>query len=109
MIDVFQAVGDPTRRRLLERLRRRGGQSLSELTEGLPMSRQAVTKHLDLLEEAKLVRRRTEGRRRVHELRAEPLKAVDDWLAPFEAAWDERLDRLRKHLEDDGEEPRRVD
>ena len=98
MIDVFHAVGDPTRRELLERLRRDGPQSLSELARGLPMTRQAVTKHLDLLEEAELVRRRVEGRRRMHELRGAPLRALDDWLAPFEAEWDERLGRLRAHL-----------
>ena len=99
MIDVFHAVADPTRRALLERLRRSGGQSVSELAEGLPMSRQAVTKHLDVLEAAALVRRRTVGRERIHDLRGTPLKDLDDWLAPFEAEWDERLGRLRSHLD----------
>jgi DNA-binding transcriptional ArsR family regulator len=102
MINVFHAVGDPTRRELLERLRRGGAQSLSELASGFPMSRQAVTKHLDLLEEAELVSRRTEGRQRIHELRGEPLKELSDWLAPFEAEWDRRLARLRTHLEEGG-------
>ncbi len=65
------------------------------------MSRQAVTKHLDLLAEVGLIEKRVEGRERLHELRAEPLREVDDWLAPYSAAWDERLERLRAHVESD--------
>lgn len=99
MIDVFHAVGDATRRELLGRLRREGPCSVTELAEPLPMTRQAVTKHLDALERAGLVERRVEGRERIHVLRSEPLKEVSDWLAPYEAAWDERLARLREHLE----------
>lgn len=93
----FQALADPTRRGLLERLRREGALSLSELADPLPMSRQAVTKHLDILQGAGLVAMRTEGRERVHELRAGPLVEVRDWLAPYEKAWDQRLQRLDEH------------
>ncbi len=63
------------------------------------MSRQAVTKHLDVLESAGLVRRFSRGRERMHRLDRDPLRRVDDWLAPYEAEWDERLDRLKRHLE----------
>ena len=98
MADVFFALGDDTRRVLLDRLRGGGQQSLTELATGLPMSRQAVTKHLDVLEAAGLVRRFARGRERVHQLDRAPLKRVDDWLAPYEAEWDERLDRLKRHL-----------
>lgn len=101
MNDVFTAVGDPTRRALLGRLRAGGAQSLSELADGFPMSRQAVTKHLDLLERAGLVERHVRGRERVHVLRGEALREVRDWLAPYEAEWDERLERLRRHVESD--------
>ena len=102
MLDVFAAVADPTRRWILERLRAEGALSVSSLAESLPISRQAVTKHLDVLEHAGLVRKRVQGRERLHELEAEPLSEVDDWLAPYAAAWDERLERLRIHLDGDG-------
>lgn len=101
MSDVFGAVADPTRREILERLRREGPLTVKQLSEPLPMSRQAVTKHLDVLEEASLIRRVVRGRERYHELRATPLEAIDAWLAPYAAAWDERLARLRQHLEED--------
>ena len=87
MPDLFHALGDPTRRALLDRLRRDGALSLTELARPLPMSRQAVTKHLDTLGAAGLVSTRTEGRERVHELDAGPLSEVRDWLAPYEAVW----------------------
>ena len=95
---VFAAVADPTRRVLLERLRSGDGLSLGELAADLPMTRQAVTKHLDVLRDAGLVRIRRSGRERIHELDPEPLRAVDDWLAPYAAAWDDRLAALRHHL-----------
>jgi DNA-binding transcriptional ArsR family regulator len=95
---VFVAVADPTRRLLIERLRRDGPSSITELTTGLTITRQAVTKHLDALRAAGLVRARREGRNRVHELDAEPLREVDDWLRPYAEAWDARLTALRRHL-----------
>ena len=103
MSDVFAAVGDPTRRELLERLRTGGRLSVGALAAPLPMSRQAVTKHLDVLEEAGLIERQVRGRERLHVLSATPLRELNDWLAPYEAEWDDRLARLRSHLEgDDG-------
>ena len=98
---VLAAVADPTRRQLLERLRAGGSLSIADLADGLPMSRQAVTKHLDALRVAGLVRVRREGRERRHELDAEPLRDVDDWLRPYAEAWDRRLDALRQHLGED--------
>ena len=103
MLDVFAAVADPTRRSILGRLRGEGALSVSSLASVLPISRQAVTKHLDVLEEAGLIRKRVQGRERLHELEAEPLREVGDWLAPYAAAWDERLERLRIHLDGDGD------
>jgi DNA-binding transcriptional ArsR family regulator len=98
---VFAAVADPTRRLLLERLRTGGALSISELGGGLPMSRQAVTKHLDALRAAGLVRVSRAGRERLHELEARPLQEVEAWLAPYAAAWDRRLASLREHLGED--------
>ncbi len=101
MITPFHAVADPTRREILERLRTTGPLSLSEVTSGLPMSRQAVTKHLDALASAGLVQIRRVGRERRHELDPEPLRELHEWLAPYEAEWDRRLDRLEEHLRKD--------
>jgi DNA-binding transcriptional ArsR family regulator len=98
---VFEAVADPTRRVLLERLRARGPASITALSDGLPMSRQAVTKHLDALRLTGLVRVRRHGRERLHELDPQPLREVDDWLRPYAEAWDRRLDALRRHLGED--------
>ena len=95
---LFDAIADPTRRALLDRLRAGGAQSVTALAEGLPMTRQAVTKHLDALAGARLVRIRRVGRERLHELDPQPLREVDDWLRPYAEAWDRRLDALRKHL-----------
>lgn len=101
METVFEVVADSTRRAILDRLRTSGPLSVRQVGEPLPMSRQAVTKHLDALARAGLVRVRREGRERLHELDPEPLRELDDWLAPYAAAWDERLARLRDHLEEE--------
>jgi DNA-binding transcriptional ArsR family regulator len=98
---VFAAVADPTRRLLMERMRGSAGHSIADLAAGLPITRQAVTKHLDALTSAGLVRVRREGRERLHELDAAPLQEVDDWLRPYAEAWDRRLERLRQHLGED--------
>ncbi len=99
MFDVFSAVADPTRRLILERLRSDGPQSVGQLSAPLPMSRQAVTKHLNMLTEAGLIAQEWRGRERFHRLRAKPLRKVEDWLAPYAAAWDRRLARLEQHLD----------
>jgi DNA-binding transcriptional ArsR family regulator len=95
---VFEAVADPTRRLLIERLRTDGPASITELSAGLPITRQAVTKHLDALGAAGLVRTHKAGRERLHALDPAPLQAVDDWLRPYAEAWDERLAALKRHL-----------
>ena len=100
MNSVFDAVADPTRRQLLERLRRSGPLSIKELAEPLSISRQAVTKHLDILCASGLVRVDRDGRKRLHLLDAQPLREVEEWLQPYAEAWDRRLERLKKHLEE---------
>jgi DNA-binding transcriptional ArsR family regulator len=97
---VFDALSDPTRRALLDRLRADGPLSLSALAERQPMTRQAVAKHLDALHRAGLVRMWHSGRQRLHALEPHPLREVTDWLAPYAAAWDDRLARLQRHLEE---------
>jgi len=101
MVTLFHAVADPTRREILERLRTSGPLSLSDVGTGLPMSRQAVTKHLDALASAGLVQIHRVGRQRLHELDPGPLRELHEWLAPYEAEWDRRLDRLDDHLRND--------
>ena len=82
--DVFRALADPTRRALLDELQERNGQTLFELCNrlisrhGLSSSRQAVSQHLDVLEEAGLVRTRREGRYKFHDLDTSPLRTITD-------------------------------
>jgi DNA-binding transcriptional ArsR family regulator len=100
METILAAVADPTRRGLLERLRLEGPLSLGALSNPLPMTRQAVTKHLKTLERSGLVSARQVGRERIHRLEAAPLEAIGSWLEPYEAFWDDRLQRLERHLEE---------
>jgi DNA-binding transcriptional ArsR family regulator len=100
MPPIFEALADPTRRQLLDRLRASGPLSLSVLAEGQPITRQAVAKHLHVLSDAGLVGTWRQGRERLHALEPEPLREVEDWLAPYAVAWDKRLARLKKHVEE---------
>lgn len=98
---VFRALGDPGRRRLLDRLRVRGGQTLNALCEGMQMSRQAVTKHLVLLEDADLVVVRWSGREKQHYLNPVPIHAIAKrWILPFETVRLDALANLKNQLED---------
>lgn len=82
---VFVALADPSRRLLLDRLRQRNGQTLSELCDGQAISRQAVTKHLMILEQANLVTSEKRGRERLHFLNPVPIHAVAmRWLRQFD-------------------------
>ena len=99
MASVFEAVADPTRRSILQQLRENGALSVSEISGPLPITRQAVTKHLNALSSAGLVTTEWRGRERLHHLEARPLKDLADWLEPYERAWDRRLERLKDHLE----------
>lgn len=100
MDHLFTALADPTRRRILEALRTQGALSIQELSHPLPMSRQAVTKHLDHLRASGLVTVRREGRRRLHQLEPAPLREMEAWLEPYSRFWADRLERLRRHLEE---------
>jgi DNA-binding transcriptional ArsR family regulator len=97
---VFAALADPHRRALLDRLRERDGQTLTDLCDRMPMSRQAVTKHLTVLTDAGLVHVRREGRTRVHTLDPAPLRDVSAWLWSYADLMDESLNRLRSYLEE---------
>ncbi len=99
---VFRALADPARRALLDRLFARNGQTLGELTQGMAMSRQAVTKHLAVLEEAMLVATVRRGRSRLHYLNPVPIAEIADrWIGKFERGPAHALVALRKELEKD--------
>lgn len=99
---VFRALADASRRALLDRLFERNGQSLGELTQGMAMSRQAVTKHLAILEEAGLVTTLRRGREKLHYLNPVPIAEIADrWIGKFERARVEALVALKKELERD--------
>ena len=97
---VFAALGDETRLRLLSRLGDGWPLSITALADGQPMSRQAVTKHLRVLETAGLVRSARAGREQLWEIEAERLDEAKEWLETLSKRWDERLERLRAFVED---------
>lgn len=99
---VFRALADPSRRALLDRLFAQSGLTLAELTGGLAMSRQAVAKHLGILEEAGLVTALRRGREKLHYLNPIPIAEIADrWIGKFERPRVEALVALRKELERD--------
>lgn len=92
---VLAALADPTRRALFERLNSEGPASASKLATELPISRQAISKHLNLLDSAGLVSRREQGRQVVYSARVTPLDEVATWLENVGDQWDQRLRRLK--------------
>lgn len=101
MDEVFRALADPTRRELLDRLRADNGQTLGELCRRLAMSRQAVTKHLAILEAANLVVSVRRGREKLHYLNPAPIGEIyDRWIGKYERARIAALADLKRALED---------
>ena len=98
--DVFAALGDETRLGLMRRLCGRGPLSITRLAEGTQVSRQAVTKHLEVLARAGLVRGVRRGRERIWHLEPGGLDEVRAWLDAVSARWDEALERLRRAVEE---------
>jgi DNA-binding transcriptional ArsR family regulator len=95
---VFSALSDPSRRKLLETLAARESASLTELASQLPVTRQAVSKHLAALAQAGLVESARTGRETHYSLTPQPLDAALAWMERIGDRWDERLARLREHL-----------
>ena len=99
---VFKALADPTRRRLLDLLHRENGQTLSALCEHMAMTRQAVTQHLQQLEQANLVAVVWQGREKLHYLNPVPLHEIHArWIAKFERGRLDALRDLKRKLESD--------
>lgn len=100
MDDVFRALADPTRRLLLDRLFEKGGRTLGELCEALAMTRQAVTKHLKVLEDTNLVAVVWQGREKLHYLNPVPIHDIAErWIKKFERDRLRVLADLKKRLE----------
>jgi DNA-binding transcriptional ArsR family regulator len=94
----FDVLAEPNRRRILDLLAD-SEQPVGELVSQLQLSQPAVSKHLRVLREAGLVHVRGDAQRRLYSVRPEPLRAVDEWLAPYRAMWSARLDDLERHLD----------
>jgi DNA-binding transcriptional ArsR family regulator len=99
MTMVFEALAEPNRRRILDFLVQRE-RPVNDLVSLLQVSQPAVSKHLRVLRDAGLVEARADAQRRLYRVRPEPLRELDDWLAPYRAMWASRLDALESHLED---------
>jgi len=95
---TFQALADPTRRAVLDLLRR-GSQPAGQIAGAFPVSRPAISKHLRLLRRAHLVREHREGRLRVYQLNPEPLRAIDSWLEQYRTFWSASLTSLKAFVE----------
>jgi DNA-binding transcriptional ArsR family regulator len=101
---VFQALGDATRRDLVERLVR-GPAAVSELARPFAMSLPAVMQHLQVLEACGLVRSEKVGRVRTCHIEPDGLRMAEDWISRQRTAWEQRLDRLAEYLTDRSDEP----
>jgi DNA-binding transcriptional ArsR family regulator len=95
---TFQALADPTRRAVLDLLRR-GSQPAGQIANAFPVSRPAISKHLRLLRRAHLVREHREGRNRIYHLNPEPLRAVDSWIEQYRVFWAASLNNLKNFVE----------
>jgi DNA-binding transcriptional ArsR family regulator len=97
---VFRALADASRRQLLDRLHQRNGQTLGELCQGLDMTRQAVAKHLAVLQEANLVSWKRNGREKLHFINPVPINEIAErWISKFERSRLSALSELKKSLE----------
>jgi DNA-binding transcriptional ArsR family regulator len=97
--DIFQAIADPTRRAILDRLQR-GEQPVKYLAEPFGMSLSAISQHLQVLSAAGLVIQQRRGRQRIYRLNPAALKAVSDWVSQYEQFWTAKLDALGEYLEE---------
>jgi DNA-binding transcriptional ArsR family regulator len=96
--DVFQAVSDPTRRAILDRLRK-GPLAVNDLASGFRVTRPAISKHLRVLRTARLVREHKEGRQRLYQLEASRIQEIAKWADTYREFWQHSLNNLKRHLE----------
>ena len=98
IVDPFQALADPTRRRIVEVLRA-GEQPVGDVVALAGIHQSGVSRHLRILHESGFVTIRPDGQRRLYALRPEPFRALDAWLDPYRTLWEARLDRFGAALE----------
>lgn len=106
-LDAFQALADPTRRRIVEALRH-GEQPVNDVVEKAGVHQSGVSRHLRILAESGFVSMRPDGQRRLYSLRPEPFRELDGWLAGYRELWEQRLDRFGAALEKRRAQPRPV-
>ena len=97
MPNALDVLAEPTRRRILDALR--AERSVGDVVSELKLSQPLVSKHLKVLRDAGLVDVRVDAQRRLYRVRAEPLRELDAWLAPYRALWSTALDDLERHLD----------
>ena len=97
--DVFRAIADPTRRAILDRLRA-GPAPVNALAADFRQSRPAISKHLRVLKQSRLVTETRDGRERLYTLRPQPLQKAAAWLEGYRGFWQRNLDSLKRYLED---------
>lgn len=97
---TWAALADPHRRAVLDLLRA-GERAVGEVVDALRLSQPQASKHLRVLRDAGLVQVRKDAQRRVYRLDSRPIAEVDAWLTPYRQRWNERLDRLERHLEEE--------
>jgi len=98
MADVFEILGDPTRRRLIEALRT-GERSVTELVDVVDIGQAGVSRQLAILQDARFVRVRPDGRRRIYSLRPDRFQELENWTSRYRDLWEARLDRLAAELD----------
>ncbi len=103
---IFEVLVEPNRRRILDLLAA-AERPVGELVQHLELSQPAVSKHLRILRDARLVEARGDAQRRLYSVRPEPLRAIDDWLEPYRVMWAASLDRLGDHLDSIDDNPAR--
>jgi DNA-binding transcriptional ArsR family regulator len=110
--DAFAVLAEPTRRRILDRLRG-SERSVGELVDALAVSQPAVSKHLKVLREAGFVSCRIAAQQRIYRIEPDPLRVLDEWLEPYRRLWSRHLDALERHLDNQqttrrSDEPRQL-
>lgn len=98
MAPAFAVLAEPHRRQILDLLLE-GERPVGELVGATALTQPAVSKHLRVLRDAGLVDVRSDAQRRIYRVRAEPLRALDEWLEPYRRLWTSRLDALERHLD----------
>lgn len=103
-MDTFAVIAEPTRRRILDLLRR-SDSSVGELVDALAVSQPMMSKHLKVLREAGFVSCRTSAQQRIYRIEARQFEALDEWLQPYRRLWVKHLDALERHLDDQEWQP----